>query len=144
MLNFKNKKEIFDYIKKKFEKESKLILIRGSASNKNLKKFSDIDVEVYSNKLKKPYYEIIFLKEKPILVSVYFEKYKTGKKIKESYNVKVLSGKYNNKIKPDFSKENYNNKQKIKRDCQLCVDFLFKYIRSKDKRYLEYLQKKIK
>src|SRR3989344_5559305 len=96
MLNFKNKKEIFNYIKKKFKK-SKLILTRSSSVNKKLKAFYDIDVEVYLNKLKKPYYEIVPLRNKPVLLTVYFYKYKKGKITKEPDNIKILKGDYNNK-----------------------------------------------
>src|SRR3989344_164771 len=112
MMKLKNKKEIFNYIKKKFTKD-KLILIRGSAINKKLKAFYDIDVEVYSYNLRKPYYEIVFLKRNPILISVYFYKYCEGKYSKEPKNIKVILGNYNKDIKPNSKKEVYNNKQKI-------------------------------
>ena len=143
MLNFNNKREIFAYIKRKFSKESELILIRGSTATKSVKKFSDFDIEIYRKKLKKPYYEVVFLKEKPILLSVYFDKYKKGKKIQKPANVKVLYGEYNDKIKPNFSKDTYTHKQKIRRECQLLIDFFFKYLRTKDKKYLNSIQKRI-
>ena len=143
MIKFKNKKEIFNYIKKKFIKD-KLILIRGSAVNRKLKAFYDIDVEVYTHYIRKPYYEIIFLKRNPILISAYFYKYKKGKYTKETKNVKVILGNYNKNIKPNFKKDIYNNKQRIIRECQLVVDFMFKYLRKKDKKYINDIQKRIK
>ena len=143
MKNFNNKREVFEYIKKKFSKESKLILVRGSTATKPAKKFSDFDIEIWTNKLKKPHYEIAFIKEKPILISAYFYKHKEGREIKKPSNVKILLGKYNDKVKPDFSKDTYNNKEKIKRECQLLTDFFFKYLRTKDKKYLQSIQKRI-
>jgi len=120
-----------------------LILVRGSTATKSIKKFSDFDIEVWTNKPRKPYYEIAFVKEKPILISVYFYKYKEGKEIQEPPNIKILFGKYNDKIKPSFSKETYKHRRKIKRECQLVVDFFFKYLRTKNKKYLEPIQKRI-
>jgi len=35
MFNFISKKEVFEYIKKKFAKESKLILVRGSTQQES-------------------------------------------------------------------------------------------------------------
>jgi hypothetical protein len=143
MFNFTDEKEVFVYIKNKFSKESKLILVRGSTATKPVKKFGDFDIEVWTIKLKKPYYEITFIKEKPILISVYFYKYKEGKEIQKPSNVKILYGKYNNKLEPDFNKDTYTSKEKIKRECQLIVDFFFKYLRTKDKKYLQFIQKRI-
>ncbi len=143
MKNFDNKKEVFEYIKKKFNKESRLILVRGSTATKPAKKFDDFDIEIWTNEIKKPYYEIAFVKEKPILISVYFYKYNEGKEIQKPQNVKILHGKYNNKIKPNINKDTYTNKERIKRECQLIVDFFFKYLRTKDKKYLKPIQKRI-
>ncbi|MAG47879.1 hypothetical protein CL617_04700 [archaeon] len=144
MLNFKNKKEIFEYITNKFQKESDILLIRGSSAYNSIKNFSDIDIEIYSKKLQKPYYEIVSFKEKPILISAYFNRYISGKVVKKPNNIKILHGKFNNKIKPDFKRDTYTDKQKIKRECQLVTDFFFKYLRTKDKTYLNAIQKRIK
>ena len=76
---FKNKQEIFSYLKRKLSGENKVIIVKGSTAYGAIKAFSDIDVETYGNKFDKPYYELIFLREKPVLVSVYFNKYKKGK-----------------------------------------------------------------
>lgn len=149
MKKFKSKKRVFEYITKKFKKDSKLILIRGSTANGSIKQFSDIDAETYG-KLKKPYYEIIFVKNKPVLITVYFYKYQEGKRIKSPKNVKIVYGKYNNIIekrfneRSHFAKDTYTAEQKITRECQLAIDFMFKYLRSKDKKALESVQKKIK
>jgi len=118
--SFKSKKKAFEYVEGLFKSFGK-ILIAGSSVNKSLKKFSDIDVEIYTSKPKKPYYEIVLVNKKPILISVYF--YKSKKK---------------------SSKEKYSGPQKIKRECQLAVDFLFKYLRSNNKKYLESVQRRIR
>ncbi|MBI4154833.1 hypothetical protein HY498_01965 [Candidatus Woesearchaeota archaeon] len=141
MLNFKNKKEVFDYIKIKFK--GRLILVRGSTAFGKIRNYADIDVEIYTNNLRKPYYEIIFLNKKPVLLTVYFQKYKEGKLVKPPRNIKVLSGRFNKNIKPKFLKDKYNSKEKIKRECQLIIDFFFKYLRSKDKKYLKAVQKRL-
>ena len=54
---FKNKPELFDYIKNKF-KDAKLIVLHGSTAYGQIKNFSDFDIEVYGGKVKKPYYEL--------------------------------------------------------------------------------------
>jgi hypothetical protein len=143
MKKLNSKKQVFEYIKHLFARNSNVILIRGSAVNKPLKAFSDIDVEVYG-KIKKPYYKIIFVKNHPILMSTYFYKFKKGRKVKAAKNIKVLYGEYNNKIKPDFSKDTYTPKEKIKRECQLMMDFMFRYLRSGDKKALASLERRLK
>lgn len=140
---FETKKDVFNYIKRKFYKRSNVILVRGSTAKKPAKKFSDFDIEVYTKYLRKPYYEIVFIREKPVLVSVYFQKYKKGKETNAPSTIKVLYGKYNAKLKPDFSKEKYTPKQKIRRECQILLDMFFKYLRTGNKRYLEFVQKRI-
>ena len=118
MKNFNNKKQIFEYLIKKFSKDSKIILIRGSTAKGKIKQFSDIDIEIYSTNLKKPYYEIAFVGRKIILISVYFYKFKEGEKTREPKNVKIIYGNYNNEIKPDFSKDRYSHKEKVKREAE--------------------------
>ena len=140
--NFNNKKEILQYIKNSFKGD--LILIRGSTAYQPAKRFSDFDVEAYGKKPRKPDYEIAFLKEKPILISTYFYKFKPGKKIQKPKNVKILHGKYNDKINPDFSKDTYAPKEKIKKEFQLLVDSFFKYLRHGNKKDLEPVQKRLK
>ena len=143
MIEFHDKQEVFDYVIKKFSKKNKLILIRGSTAKKPVKNFSDFDIEIWTNKLEKPYYEIAFVSGKIVLISIYFYKYKLGKKVDVPSNVKILFGEYNDQIIPDFSNDKYTNKEKIKRECQLLVDFFFKYLRRKDKKYLSSVQKRI-
>ncbi|MAF36121.1 hypothetical protein CL622_03325 [archaeon] len=143
MLHFDNKKTVFEYIKNKFSEKSKLILIRGSMATKPIKNYFDFDIEIYGDKLKKPYYEIAFVREKLVLISVYFYKYKEGEDAKSHPNIKILYGKYNDNIKPNFNKETYDNEEKIKRECQLVVDFFFKYLRTKEEKHLASIQKRI-
>jgi len=143
---FKNKTKVFEYIKELFPK-SKLIFIGGSTANNPVKNFSDIDVEVYE-KLKKPYYEIVFVGNKTILISVYFYEYVEGKKISPPKSIKIIKGIFNDKIERKhtaiYGEGKYTSKERLKRDCQLVTDFCFKYFRSKDKNYLKYIQKRIK
>jgi len=119
MRKFKNKTQLMNYIKKLVGKYE--FSIEDSSSNKPLKSFSDIDIEVYG-KVAKPYYELVFVGNKLILISTYF--YKDKK----------------NKPKKDI----YNPNQRIKRECQLAIDFMFKYLRTKNKKYLISVQKRIK
>jgi hypothetical protein len=144
MKTFKTKKQVYKYIINSFKKHSEVICIIGSSLSKPLKEFSDIDVNIFSKKHKKPYYEIIFLNKKPILLTVYYQEYVKGKKIKPPKNTKVIYGNYNNNLKPHFGKKKYPLKKRVTRECQLVTDFLFKYFRSRDKTYLEYTQKRLK
>jgi predicted nucleotidyltransferase len=147
MRKFKSKDQALEYIKRKFFK-NKLILIRGSTANGSINNFSDIDVEVYGE-IKKPYYELIFISNKLVLITTYFYKYEKGEKMKSPKNVRVLKGEYNINIEKSFhssshfAKDTYSSQQKIIRETQLAMDFMFKYLRSKDKIYLESVQKRI-
>jgi hypothetical protein len=143
--NFKNKQELFNYLLEPFSKKSKVILIRGSTAKNPVTQFSDFDIEVYSKKLRKPYYEIVFLGNKLVLLSVYFYKFIDGDKIKTPEKIKVIHGQYNNSIRPDFSIDSYTNKQKIKRECQLVIDHFFSYLRHKNRLdKLESINKRLK
>ncbi len=144
MKTFKSKKQVFNYIVKMFSKDAEIICVHGTAANKPLEDFSDIDIEAYSKKHKKPYYEIIFVGKKVVLISVYWPKFVNGKKARPPKGTKVLYGEYNDKIEPDFSKDKYKLKDKAVRECQLVTDFLFKYFRGRDKTYLEYTQKRLR
>ena len=86
---------------------------------------------------------IAFFNQKPMLISVYFYKYRNGRVITPEKNVRILYGKYNKNLKPDFSREEYTPGQRIKRECQMVVDSLFRYLRHKDKKDLERVQKRI-
>ncbi|HJX50221.1 MAG TPA: nucleotidyltransferase domain-containing protein [Candidatus Nanoarchaeia archaeon] len=147
MKTFKNKEQVLEYIKK--IGKGKVILIRGSTATKPLKNFSDIDIEVYSDKLKKAYYEIVLVNKKIVLITIYYYKYEKGREIKASKNVKIISGGYNEGIEKSFNspghfaKDKYNHQEKIKRECQMVTDFMFKYLRTKNKEYLKSVQKRI-
>lgn len=143
---FKNKEAIFDYIIKKFSKESKIIAVTGSTAHKPIKEFSDIDINIWGNPIKKPYYELVFVNKKPVLISIYFYKYKRGKKINPPRKFRILYGKFNDSIElfQGMDALKYNHKETIKRQCQLIIDFAFKYFRAKDKKYLGYIQKRIR
>ncbi len=144
---FNKKSGILNYLKNKFI-ESDLIIISGSTAHGTINNCSDIDLEVHGRKIKNPYYELIFLKNKIVLISVYFREYNPGKKIHPPKNIKVIKGVYTDKIDKKFikmySEGVYNQKEKIKRECQLVLDFCFKYFRSKDNAYLGYIQKRIR
>ena len=144
---FRNKTELFEYLRKKF-KESRVILIHGSTAHKPVKNFSDFDIEVYGNVIKKPYYELVFINRKLALLTTLFYKYRAGKKKTTPKKMRVVKGEYTSAIenkKPQtmYSEGVYSSKEKIKRECQLVMDFCFKYLRSKDVQYLRYIQKRI-
>ncbi len=147
MKKFRNKKQVFNYIKKK--EKARLILVRGSTATKPIKNFSDIDIEVYSNKIKKAYYEIVSVSKNIVLLTIYYYKYKPGKKINAPKNIKIISGEYNEAIEKSFNssehfaKDTYTQKEKIKRGCQMVIDFMFKYLRTGNKEYLKSVQKRI-
>jgi hypothetical protein len=136
---FKNKTQVFKYIIKEHCSKDDLLLIRGSTAKKPVKQFSDIDAEVRGKNKKRPYYEIVFIQKKIILVTIYFYKYKKGKEVKPPKNIKVIVGKYNNNLKPDFTIK----KRYIKRECQIAIDFIFKYLRTKNKKFLKNVQKRL-
>ncbi|MFH1376796.1 MAG: hypothetical protein ABIH25_04120 [Candidatus Woesearchaeota archaeon] len=144
---FEDKKKLYSYIINKF-RNSMVILVHGSTANKKIRNYSDFDVEIYGKNIKKPYYEILFIKEAPVLLSVYFYKYKSGKKTIPKKGIKVIKGDFSNNldggITPIYGEGKYTSKERLKRDCQLVTDFMFKYFRSKDKTYLKYVQKRIK
>ncbi len=144
---FKNKIELFKHLRKRFS-ENRIILIHGSTAHKKVKNFSDFDIEVYGKIIKKPYYELVFINRKPALLTTLFYKYQNGEKKTTPQNIRMIKGEYTNAIKNRkphtmYSEGAYNSKEKIKRECQLVIDFLFKYLRSKDIQYLRYIQKRI-
>ena len=142
MLTFQSKDELFGYLVRKFKSGNNVILIRGSTAHGTLKQFSDVDVEIYE-KSRKPYYDIAFVGSKLILVTIYFYPYKAGKPCFFEDNVRVLYGEYNDNLKPIFKKDTYNSGEKTIRECQLLIDSFFKYLRTKDKKYLEAVKKRI-
>lgn len=146
---FNSKKEIFDYILTFSKLNSDLVLIRGSTAKGNVKKFSDFDVEIYGQKEKFPYYEICLLKKKVILITIYFRKNIKGNKINPPEKIKILKGLYTDKIQKIFDmnwnkKEELTSKQKINRECQLIVDFLFKFLRTGSEKHIKLVQERLK
>src|SRR3989338_6388405 len=105
--HFDSKEKLFNFIKIKFSLRDQVILVRGSATYSNLKFYSDVDIEIYGEK-KKPYYEIIFLNKRLILLNIYFYNLIKGKDMSPPANVKILHEFFNSKIEPDFSKDTYN------------------------------------
>lgn len=57
--------------------------------------------------------------------------------------MRIIHGRYNDNLIPDASNDKYNPKQGVRRECQMVVDSLFKYLRHKDKKDLERVQKRI-
>lgn len=136
MKTFKSKKEVFKYIKKKYSKAEN-ILIKGSTAKEKLKEFSDIDVEFHQDKPAKPEYEIVLVGKKLVLITAY--PYKTGKKInKIPKNILVLKGNYCEQIE---NQEEYSEKEKEIRNNQLSLDFLFKYLRTKNRKHLKIVER---
>ena|SRR3989344_3778836 len=140
---FQTKSSIFEYLIDEFGSQSNVILVRGSRTKKSAKMLSDIDVGVYSSRKKKPYYEMALLHNKFLFITIYFYGYKAGEVINPPKDVEIIYGKYNKNLKPDFTKDTYNSKEKIRREGQLVTDFLFKYLRTYDRKYLKSVQKRI-
>ena len=72
-----------------------------------------------------------------------------GNKVEAPKEMKVIKGVYTDKVQEIFDmnwnkKENLSNEQKINRECQLTIDFLFKYLRSGSKKHLELVQERLK
>ena len=147
--DFSSKDEIFNYITQEFANENDLVLIRGSTAYGEIKPFSDVDVEIYSQKRDKPHYEIVFYKDNPVLLTIYFYIYEDAQHCEPPKNVKILQGVYNSKIESIFEEaiqqnDSYTNEKLITRKCQLILDFFFKYMRCRDEKYLDMVQKKLK
>ena len=140
---FNSKAEIFNYVIKKFKKDSEVITLGGSSKNKPLKKFSDLDFNVFSKKYFRPYYEIVLVNKKPILISAYPQKFVRGNKTKPPKDQLILFGEYNNNLKMDYSISKYERRGEVIRECQLALDFLFKYARTNNKQWLEKVQKRL-
>ncbi|MDP3916663.1 MAG: hypothetical protein Q8Q42_00045 [Nanoarchaeota archaeon] len=145
--NFDNKTSFFKYLKKLFQ-DSNTIILTGSMVHKSIKNFSDFDLEVYGKSIKKPYYELVWISGKLVLLSAYFYKFEKGISKAPPKGTKIIKGEYNtaiNKRTPAtlYSEGKYSSKEVIRRECQLVADFLFKYFRSKNKKYLQYVQKRI-
>lgn len=139
MKEFKSKAEVFEYISNKFNsKDVKGIAIVGSTAKKAIRNFSDIDVDVFNEKQLKPFYELCLVKEKIVLITVYF--YKAGKKAQLPENGKILEGSYFEQIEHKKSSI-YTKKQRAGRDNQMFLDSLFKFLRSKNKKYLAVVDK---
>ncbi len=145
---FRGKASLFEYLRSKFRDE-RVILVHGSTATKPVKNFSDFDIELYGKSINKPYYELVFINGKPALLTMYRYKYQEGKKKAPPQNIRVIKGEYTDAIenrKPHtmYSEGVYNMEERIIRECQLIVDFCFKYFRSRDVLYLRYIQKRIK
>lgn len=135
MKEFKDKTEVFEYIKRKYSNADS-VLVRGSSID-GLVDFGDIDVEFYQKNPAKPEYELILVESKLVLISAY--PYKIGKRVKDiPDNVLVLKGSYYEQID---NQEEYTESEKRIRDNQMAIDFLFKYIRTKDKKHLKTVEK---
>jgi len=134
MKHFASKKQVFEYIKKKFlKKDVKGILIEGSSVYKELNDFSDVDFVVFNKTKIKPYAEIILVNKKIVLITGYFY---LAKKPKKSDKELILYGEIFEEIEHKGNLK-YTKKERIKRDKQMFVDMLFKYIRSKKLNYLD-------
>ena len=139
MKQFKSKKEVFNYIKNKFlEKDVKGIVVVGSTAKGKIKNFSDIDVVIFNEKNLKPFYELCLVNNNLILITIYF--YKFGKIAKLPKNGKIIYGDNYEQIEHKNNLK-YNNKQRIIRDNQMFLDGLFKFLRSKNNHYLNWIDK---
>ncbi len=141
---FKNKKEVFTYVVDKFANKKGTVILRGSLVSKPVKMYSDFDLEIYIKKPRKPYYEIVKVKDNLCLISIWFGKYKKGGKISSSKKILVLNGDYMDYMKYIPDKGFYFGKSKVKRECQGLIDWMFKYLRTKNNSTLEHIHKRIK
>lgn len=139
MEQFSSKSKAFKYIKQKFLKKGvKGIVIQGSTAKGKIKRFSDIDIVVFNNKKLKPHYELCLINNKLVLLSAYF--YKLNKIIKPPKNTLILSGNFYSQIEHKGNSY-YTKKERAKRNNQMFLDGLFKYLRTKDKHYLSWVDK---
>lgn len=139
MKQFNTKENAFLYLKNKFfSKDVKGIVVVGSTVTEKIRRFSDIDVVIFNEKPQKPDYELCLIGDKLVLITVYF--YKAGNEAKIPKNGKILYGHYYSQIE---HKENlnYDRVGRIKRDNQMFLDGLFKFIRTNDKHYLNWIDK---
>jgi predicted nucleotidyltransferase len=148
MKEFNYKEEVFKYILENYAQSAKAVLVRGSTASYRVKPFSDFDIEIYSQKKQYPIYEIHLCAGYPILITIYFYEYKFGSLLIKPQNVKMLKGNYTSGIEEVFQKEintkdPYNEKEKIIRNNQILVDFLFKFFRTKDENALNKVQKRL-
>ena len=141
--NFKNKSELFRYLIKKFIENEGTIILRGSMINKKIKNYDDFDLEMYTTTPRKPYYEVIFIEGKLCLISIWFGKYKISKSIEIPKDVKLIYGKSFSSMSYIKDKGKYSSEDKIKRESQAVIDWLFKYLRNKDLGSLYHVQKRI-
>lgn len=140
---FRNKDELFKYLIRKFIKKEGTILLRGSLISKKVKNYADFDLEIYITNPRQPYYEIIFINRKLSLISIWFGKYKSGKIIIPPKDLKVIYGKYFSYMNYIKDKGKYLGKDKVKRESQAVIDWMFKYLRNKKIESLEHIQKRI-
>lgn len=149
MKKFSSKTEIFSYIRDNFCGNNDTVIVRGSTAIKALDSFDDFDIEVYTTKPKKPYYEIIFYREKPILISIYYHIDEQGEIIKPPREIKVLQGEYHSNIDrifmEDFAKRTkHTPEDKITRSNQMIIDNLFKFMRSNNRDFLDKVNRDLK
>jgi len=138
MREFKDKEEVFEYIREKYSNADS-VLVKGS-SVKDLVDFGDIDVEFYQDKPAKPEYELVLAEGKLLLISAY--PYKAGKQKKDvPENVLLLKGNYPEQIE---NQEEYTPSERKLRDNQMLIDMLFKYMRTKDKKCIKSIEKYLK
>ncbi|SRR3989344_6339188 len=139
MRKFKTKEETFLYIKNKFvSKDVVGIAVVGSTAKGKIKKFSDIDIVVFNTKKLKPYYELCLIKDKLVLITAYF--YRPGEIIGIPENGRIIYGNYYSQIEHKGNL-NYNQKERIKRDNQMFLDGFFKFLRSGDKKHINWIEK---
>lgn len=139
MNEFSTKESVFNYLKKRFVSKNVLgIAVVGSTAKGKIKNYSDIDMVVFNNQKLKPYYELCLIADKLVLITVYF--YKAGKLAKIPKNGKIIYGNYYSQIEYRGNLK-YNRNERMRRDNQMFIDGLFKFLRSKDKKYLSWIEK---
>ncbi len=143
MKSFTNKNQIYDYLKNKFIDSEGTIILRGSMVKNKIIKFSDFDFEIYNNKPRDPFYEVVLVNKKPVLITIWFGKYSKKKSTIPPKEIKVVFGDYFSYMSYIIDDKEYKGERKVKRECQSVIDRLFKYLRSNEIENIEKINKKI-
>lgn len=152
MNNFYLKSDIHNYILTKFSKLGETVILTNKASfssSRYLKSFTNVEVEIYGKQAKKPYCDLIFFHEKPVLLKINFFKLKEGQVADLPEGMKVLQGEYTDsleqiKSESNLDKLNLSKSDKTTLENQRLIDSFFSYMRTKEDKYLEDVQRKLR
>ena len=142
-----NREELEKYIISQCDNHATTILIKGSTAHGEINEFSDFDIEVYGEKAFNPKYLFAFFNQKVILITILYMGKIEGEKTDPPKKIKIVKGHYTKSMdKAIFSEGNpneYLREEWVVRKRQVIIDELFKYLRHKDEKTLEDIQKKL-